>query len=169
MKCQKSISTSVTKVAAAAVLLGVSAFSIPARAGKVVIETPPIVRVTPPPPVITEKERHAELALRRARVAEKIGPNSVLILFSAEPRVYSNDVNYDYRQENNLYYLTNLKQKRATLVLLPGNKQTPEILFIPRRSPFLELWDGRMYSSAEAAKVSGIKEIWDAREFEPFV
>lgn len=154
-----------------AVLLGVSVSvsSIPARASKVRTETPAVIRLTPPPPVVTEKERHAELTLRRARVAEKLGPNSVLILFSAEPRVYSNDVHYDYRQENNLYYLTNLKQKRATLVLLPGNKQTPEILFLPRRSPFLELWDGRMYSSEDAARVSGIKEIWDAREFEPFV
>jgi len=128
-----------------------------------------IIRTAPPAPVFDEKERLAELAQRRAKVAQAIGPSAVLILFSAEPRVYANDVDYEYRQENNLYYLTQLKQKRATLVLLPGNKQTPEILFIPRRDTFAEVWNGRMYSAEEVAQTSGIKEIWEARELEPFL
>jgi len=67
-------------------------------------------------------------------VAQSIGPKGILILFSTEPRVYTNDVDYEYRQENNLYYLTNLKQNNATLVLIPGNEITPEVLFIPRRN-----------------------------------
>src|SRR5438034_400440 len=79
--------------------------------------TPPALRITPPAPVFDEKERLAELAQRRSRVAQKIGSKAIMILFSTEPRVYTNDVDYEYRQENNLYYLTNLKQKGATLVL----------------------------------------------------
>src|SRR5215213_4949014 len=79
------------------------------------------IRLTPPPPVFDDKERIAELKQRRERVAQSVGPQSLMILFSTEPRVYANDVDYPYRQENNLYYLTNLKQKGATLVLLPGN------------------------------------------------
>ncbi|HEX8888601.1 MAG TPA: hypothetical protein VF779_05470, partial [Pyrinomonadaceae bacterium] len=46
----------------------------------------PAIRVTPPAPVIDDNERLAELASRRSRVAEKIGPNGVLVLFSTEPR-----------------------------------------------------------------------------------
>lgn len=129
----------------------------------------PVIRVTPPAPVFDQKERWAELARRRAHVSEKIGAKAVLVLFSAEPRIYSNDVDYGYRQENNLYYLTNLKQKGATLVLMPGNAQVPEILFLPRRSPAAETWTGSMYSPEEANLVSGIKEIWAASEFEPFL
>ena len=128
-----------------------------------------IIRVAPPAPVFDEKERLAELGQRRARVAQTIGPRSLLILFSTEPRVYTNDVDYQYRQENNLYYLTNLKQKGATLVLLPENTQTPEILFLPRRNPAAETWTGHMYSPQEAKETSGIKEIWESREFEPFL
>ena len=82
-----------------------------------------------------DKERVAELMQRRERVAQSVGPQSFMILFSTEPRVYANDVDYPYRQENNLYYLTNLKQKSATLVLLPGNTKVREILFMPRRNP----------------------------------
>ena len=131
--------------------------------------TPPIIRITPPTPVIEDKERLAELAQRRARVAQSIGNKSFLILFSTEPRVYANDVDYPFRQENNLYYLTTLKQKGATLVLLPGNTQTPEILFLPKRNPAAETWTGHMYSPQEANQISGVKEIWDATEFKPFI
>jgi len=128
-----------------------------------------VIRRAPAAPVFDEKTRHAELAGRRARVGQAVGPKGILILLSAEPRVYTNDVDYEYRQENNLYYLTNLKQKGATLVLTPGNSLMPEILFLPRRSPLAEIWNGRMYSAAEANQISGIKEIWDASEFEPFL
>ena len=127
------------------------------------------IQITPPAPVFDQKARLAELALRRSRVAQAIGPNGVLVLFSTEPRVYANDVDYEYRQENNLYYLTMLKQNRATLVLLPGNAQLPEILFLPRRQPLFEVWSGHMYTAEEAHAASGINEIWDAREFEPFI
>jgi Xaa-Pro aminopeptidase len=129
----------------------------------------PTIRIAPPAPVFDESARLAELAERRSRLAKAIGSKSMLILFSAEPRVYTNDVDYEYRQENNLYYLTNLKQKSATLVLMPSNLQLPEILFIPKRSPAAETWTGHMYSPEEASRVSGIKDIWEASEFEPFL
>ena len=132
-------------------------------------QTAAVIRVAPAAPVFDEKERLAELAQRRSRVAESIGPKSMLVLFSTEPRVYANDVDYHYRQENNLYYLTNLKQKGATLVLLPGNAQTPEILFLPRRNPAAETWTGHMYSPEEANQISGVKEIWEATEFDSFL
>ncbi len=125
----------------------------------------PVIRITPPAPVFDDVKRLEELAARRKRVADSIGPKGLLILFSAEPRVYTNDVDYQFRQENNLYYLTNLNQKGATLVLMPGN----EILFLPRRNPAAETWTGHMYSPQEAAQLSGIKEIWETGEFAPFV
>src|SRR5215510_4728451 len=113
------------------------------------LPAPANIRLTPPAPVFDDKERVAELIQRRERVAKSITPQSFMILFSAEPRVYTNDVDYPYRQENNLYYLTNLKQKGATLVLLPGNTKMREILFMPKRNPGAETWTGHMYSAEE--------------------
>jgi len=127
------------------------------------------IRVTPPAPVFDAQARLAELAARRARVANEIGKQSLLVLFSGEPRVYTNDVDYEFRQENNLYYLTGLAQQRATLVLVPGHTTTREILFIPRRNPAAETWTGHMYSPEEARAISGVGEIWEAGEFEPFM
>ncbi|MGH9873031.1 MAG: aminopeptidase P family protein [Pyrinomonadaceae bacterium] len=128
-----------------------------------------VIRMTPPAPTFTENMRLTELRNRRARVGQAIGEKGILILFSTEPRVYANDVDYEYRQENNLYYLTNLKQKGATLVLTPSNGTVPAILFLPRRNALAETWTGHMYSPEEASEVSGIKEIWEAGEFEPFM
>ncbi|HEV8430567.1 MAG TPA: aminopeptidase P family protein [Pyrinomonadaceae bacterium] len=130
---------------------------------------PSNIRITPPAPTFDDKERVGELMQRRERVAQSVGQQSFMILFSTEPRVYANDVDYPYRQENNLYYLTNLKQKSATLVLLPGNTKLREILFMPRRNPGMETWTGHMYSAEEANQVSGIREIWNATEFDPFI
>jgi len=45
----------------------------------------------------------------------------------------------------------------------------PELLFIPRRNPAAETWTGHMYSPEEAQQISGIKEIWEASEFQPFL
>jgi Xaa-Pro aminopeptidase len=131
---------------------------------------PPVIRVAPPAPVRKDEERLAELRARRERVAEKTGPDSILVMFSAEPRVYTNDVDYEFRQENNLYYLTNLQQQGATLVMMPGNTGgLREILFLPRRNPAAETWTGHMYSPEEARQISGVNEIWEAKEFEPFM
>src|SRR5205085_1754420 len=140
-----------------------------AGGARVRASAPPVIREAPPAPVFKEEERVAELRSRRERVAQKLGPNSVLVMFSAEPRVYTNDVDYEFRQENDLFYLTNLNQKGATLVLLPGNAETREILFLPRRNPAAETWTGHMYSPEEARQLSGVNEIWEAREFEPFM
>ena len=146
-------------------LVGGPCVNIGARAA-----APNAIRETPPAPTFTEEERVGELRARRARVAERIGKNSVLVMFSAEPRVYTNDVDYEFRQENNLYYLTNLRQQGATFVMLPGATEGPrEILFLPRRNPAAETWTGHMYSPEEARAASGVEEIWDVKEFEPFM
>ena len=141
--------------------------SAPTRAAA---PAPPVIREAPPAPEFTDEERQAELRARRERVMAKLGPNSLLVLFSAEPRVYTNDVDYEFRQENNLYYLTALKQRGATLVMVRGAEgPAREILFLPRRNPAAETWTGHMYSPEEARAASGLGEIWEAREFEPFM
>ncbi|HEU4597812.1 MAG TPA: aminopeptidase P N-terminal domain-containing protein, partial [Pyrinomonadaceae bacterium] len=166
----KKINLSKMRLMFVAVVLSLSAvggFVQPGRASNP--NEPPSIRVAPAAPVFSDAERVTELAARRARVAEKIGPKSILVLFSGEPRVYTNDVSYEFRQENNLFYLTHLKQRGATLVLVPGNASMKEVLFLPRRNPAAETWTGHMYSAEEARRISGVSEIWEAKEFEPFM
>lgn len=123
---------------------------------------PAIWQVAPQSPEIPEPERLEELRRRRAATLDRMSPESVMVLFSAEPRVYTNDVDYHYRQENNLYYLTGIRQNGAVLVLIPGAKQTREILFMPPRDPRYETWNGRMMSLDEARVQSGIADVREA-------
>ena len=127
------------------------------------------IRIAPPAPKFSAAERQAELARRRAAVAAKMANNSMLILFSAEPKLYTNDVDYVYRQENNLYYLTGLKQDGATLVITKDSSGVKETLFLPKRVPIREAWEGKMYSREQAATISGLKTMVDASELPAFL
>lgn len=113
-------------------------------------------------------QRAAESSLRRARVMERMG-QGMAILISGEPKNFSNDVDYPFRQENNLYYLTGVNQPGATLVLMPGSREPQEVLFLPKREPSQETWTGHMLSAVEAERLSGIKQIWEATELEAFL
>ena len=52
---------------------------------------------------------------------ERLGPDTLAIFWSAPTRVYSGDVDYEYRQDSNLLYLTGIDQPETILVLMPGN------------------------------------------------
>jgi Xaa-Pro aminopeptidase len=128
----------------------------------------PAIRVAPKAPVFTDAERQTELAKRRAAVASKMSPNSMLIMWAAQPRNYAGDVDFYYRQENNHYYLTNLKQTNSALVIVKEGTTVKEYLFLPKRNPQFETWNGRMYSNEDATRISGIKTIIDAAELAAF-
>src|SRR5262249_55403926 len=66
-------------------------------------------------------ELTADLQARRARVMSALDPQTMFIAWSAPPAVYSRDVNYVYRQDSNMLYLTGVDQEGAVLVLMPGN------------------------------------------------
>jgi Xaa-Pro aminopeptidase len=110
-----------------------------------------------------------DLAARRARVMERLTPETMLILWSAPVKVYSHDVDYEFRQDSNLYYLTGIDQPETILVLMPGNERRREILFISPRDPVREHWEGHILSAAEATEQSGVTTVYTTGEFEPFI
>jgi Xaa-Pro aminopeptidase len=150
-------------------LASLTAFPIGATAETPEKPAKKMIRSTPPAPVSTDEERWGELARRRSEVAKQMADKSMLILFSTEPRLYTNDVNYVYRQENNLYYLTNLKQNDATFLMTKNGQDVKEYLFIPKRNPSQETWTGKMYSPEEVNGASGLKTIIDSTELEGFL
>jgi len=110
-----------------------------------------------------------DLAARRARVMERLGPDAILILQSAPARNFSLDVDYEYRQDSNLYYLTGLTQPDSVLVLMPGNGSRREILFVKPRDPAQEHWTGSLLSREEATAQTGIATVLTTPQFEPFL
>jgi Xaa-Pro aminopeptidase len=111
----------------------------------------------------------ADLQARRARVLERLGPEALLLLSSAPARVYSTDVDYEYRQDSNLYYLTGIDQEDTALVLMPGNATRKEILFILPRDPAREHREGQRLGKEEAQARSGIETVHLSGEGESFL
>ena len=74
------------------------------------------------PPYGGAAELRADLAARRANAMAALGPESVLSPGARPPKVYSTDVNYEYRQESNMLYLSGMTQEDTILVLIPGAK-----------------------------------------------
>ena len=110
-----------------------------------------------------------DLKARRGRVMERLGPDAMLVLSSAPLQRYSLDVDYEYRQDSNLYYLTGITQDETMLVLMPGNESHREVLFIKDKNPMLEHWRGRSLSREEATARAGIDTVLTTSQFEPFL
>jgi len=106
---------------------------------------------------------------RRERLMQLLSPDSILILWSAPERVYSGDVNYPYRQDSNFFYLTGIEQPESIVVILPGSKTQKEFLFIRPRDAVREHWEGHSLSTDEAVQSSGIKTVYETKDFEPFI
>ena len=102
-----------------------------------------------------------------ACLIERLGPNALAIFWSAEPKVYPLDTDYEFRQDSDMLYLTGIAQEGAILVLMPGNRTQKEVLFIREPNPRREHWNGHSLTKEEAAAESGIKKVLDyAGEFE---
>jgi Xaa-Pro aminopeptidase len=110
-----------------------------------------------------------DLTARRARLIERLGPNALAVFWSAEPKVYSLDTDYEFRQDSDLLYLTGVAQEGAILVLMPGNRTQKEILFVREPNPRREHWNGHSLTKDEATAQTGIKKVYYASEFEGFL
>src|SRR5919198_4490511 len=108
-----------------------------------------------------------ELKARRSRAMQALGPDTIAIFWSAPPRVYSLDVNYEYRQDSNLLYLTSMDQEETILVLMPGNQTKREILFVREEDARREHWSGHSLTPPEAAIQTGIDTVLTTNSFEP--
>ena len=76
------------------------------------------------PAALTAGPLQDDLKARREKLMERLGPDTLAIFWSAPTRVYSGDVDYEYRQDSNLLYLTGIDQPETILVLMPGNAAT---------------------------------------------
>ena len=84
-----------------------------------------------------------------------MGRDSIAILPAAPVRHRNNDVEYDYRQDSDFYYLTGFSEPEAVAVLIPGRAHAEYVLFVRERDPARETWDGRRAGPAGARRDYG--------------
>jgi Xaa-Pro aminopeptidase len=121
------------------------------------------------PPYGGSDEFRADLAARRSKAMDELGQASIFIAWSAPAKVYSTDVNYEYRQESNMLYLSGMTQEETILVLIPGATTQREVLFTREADPRREHWNGHTLTSAEVTTASGVRTVYPLSAFEPFI
>ncbi len=107
---------------------------------------------------------------RRERLLQQLPDSAFALIFSADLRNRQNDVDYEYRQNSNLLYLTGIAQPNVTLLLVPGGiRLDPRsdttytaIVFTPPRKPHLELWTGVHLGPEEITELYGIPAAADS-------
>jgi Xaa-Pro aminopeptidase len=110
-----------------------------------------------------------ELQARRAALAKAIGGDAVFIAFSSEPARRTGDVDWPFRQEDNLLYLTGMNEPETTLVLLPGERERRELIFSRDRDPSNERWTGVIPSKEQVIADTGVREWASPRRFNSFI
>jgi Xaa-Pro aminopeptidase len=110
-----------------------------------------------------------EFQARRAALAKAIGPDAAFIAFSSEPARRTGDVDWPFRQEDNLLYLTGMNEPDTTLVMLPGERERREAIFARDRDPSNERWTGVILSSEQVTAATGVREVISPRRFNQFV
>ncbi len=89
-------------------------------------------------------------AKRRQRVLDAI--DGVAIVPSAPVTLRNNDVEHEYRQDSDLFYLTGFDEPETVLVLSTVHPEHRSVLFVRPRDREREVWDGAR------AGVDGAKE-----------
>src|SRR5258708_5101910 len=110
----------------------------------------------------------SEYQARRARVANTMGADGVFVAFSFEPARRTGDVDWPFRQEDNLLYLTGMNVPDTTLVLLPGEPDHQELIFATDRDPSTERWPARIRSPQEVTAVTRPRHGRSPRHGHPF-
>jgi len=109
-----------------------------------------------------------EFARRRRALQRLMGRDAIAIVPSAPVRQRNNDVDYNYRQDSDFYYLTGFNEPEAVAVLIPGREAAEYVLFVRERNREREIWDGKragpdgavaLYGADDAFPITDIDEI----------
>ncbi|CAL8266867.1 unnamed protein product [Gadus morhua 'NCC'] len=118
-------------------------------------------------PGLTQLEyelRRLKLASLVEAQAERLGQaapsdSHVVVLLSHPTRYMTNDIPYPFHQNQDFLYLTGVLEADSALVLHGTGRPDQAILFVPRRDPARELWDGARSGKDGAAALTGIERV----------
>lgn len=114
------------------------------------------------------KEFHKE---RREAFRNLLPANSVAVVFSYPERVFSKDINYNFHQNPDMYYLTGYKEPDAVLLIFKdaqGTQKFNEVLFVRERNASQETWTGRRLGVEGAKSKLGFTNVYNGKDFNDF-
>lgn len=130
------------------------------------------------PKVVSEKQpsRYDEDLLnkdfhkgRREALRAMMPEGSVAVFFAAPVRNRANDVDFEYHQDPDFYYLTGLTEPNAVLVIFKDKQKfadgNTEMIFVQSRNPASEVWTGRRLGTDGVEDQLGIKPALTGDDF----
>jgi Xaa-Pro aminopeptidase len=111
---------------------------------------------------------------RRDALRSAMPDNSVMAVFAYPTRTFSNDVEYLYHQNPDMYYFSGYKEPHSLLLIFKeeqtdslGNKYK-ELLFVQKRNAQAEQWTGKRLGIEGVKDRLGINTAFNAGEFKNF-
>lgn len=101
-------------------------------------------------------------AKRRNRVLETI--DGVAVIPAAPVTIRNNDVEHEYRQDSDFYYLTGFDEPEAVLILTTAHAEHRSVLFVRPRDPEREVWDGARAGVDRAKELCGVDASFSIKE-----
>jgi Xaa-Pro aminopeptidase len=111
---------------------------------------------------------------RREALRELMPAKSVVVVFAYPTRTFSNDVEYLYHQNPDLYYFTGYKEPHSLLLVFKetqtdslGN-QFNELLFVQKRNAQAEQWTGKRLGTEGVKEKLGFSSAYNGTDFRNF-
>jgi Xaa-Pro aminopeptidase len=111
---------------------------------------------------------------RRAALREKMPANSVFVVLAFPTRTFSNDVEYLYHANPDMYYFTGYKEPHSLLVVFKEPQQDAagnsfdEVLFVQKKDAQAEQWTGKRMGVEGVKEKLGIKTVFNGADFNSF-
>jgi Xaa-Pro aminopeptidase len=106
-----------------------------------------------------------EYQQRRQAFMEKIGAGTA-IFRSAPTAVMHNDVEYNFRQDSDFFYLTGFDEADAVAVFAPHHEEHKFVLFVQPKDPEKETWHGYRVGIDAAKERYGADEAYPIAELD---
>lgn len=106
-----------------------------------------------------------EYAQRREQLMARIGKGTA-VFRSAPMAVMHNDVEYNFRQDSDFYYLTGFNEPQAVAVLAPHHEEHKFVLFVQPKDPERETWTGYRVGVEAAKERYGADEVYPIAELD---
>jgi Xaa-Pro aminopeptidase len=106
-----------------------------------------------------------EYAQRREQLMARIGKGTA-VFRSAPMAVMHNDVEYNFRQDSDFYYLTGFNEPQAVAILAPHHEEHKFVLFVQPKDPERETWTGYRVGVEAAKERYGADEVYPIAELD---
>lgn len=107
----------------------------------------------------------AEFQERRDRFMAKLG-NGTAIFRSAPHAIMHNDVEYNFRQDSDFFYLTGFNEADSVAVFAPWHEEHKFVLFVQPKDRDKETWTGYRVGVEAAKEVYGAHEAYPITELD---